>query len=108
MARYSMFVYTNPIPGKEKEFIDWYLSRHIPDMCRIPGVLGCHLYKVSDNQFGLQPEKSKWAYVNNMEMETNDMPALLMEMGRRRMSGENVWTDAIEEGPCYIMQPITE
>ena len=107
MAKYSMFVYTRPVPGKEKEFMDWYLNRHSPDMCRIPGVVGCHLYKVRDDQFLLGAAHVEYPYVNNMEMETDDMNTLLMEMGKRRMSGENAWTDAIEEGPCYIMDPIT-
>lgn len=106
MARYSMLVYSNPVEGKEEEYMKWYREVHIPDMCRIPGVVRCTLYKVSDNQYGLTQEKYPYSYVNNMEMETDDFMGLLMEMGKRRMSGENVWSDAIDEGPCVIVEPV--
>lgn len=113
MAKHSLFYFSIPVPGKEKEFENWYTEHHIPEMNRIPGVAACQVYKVSSCNEMFNPEAAKfpYVYINNMEMEVDGpegLGTLLYEMQRRRETGEVIWTDAMQEGIYCIVEPFTE
>ncbi len=79
--RYVIAVLTNPIPGREAEFNDWYDNRHIPDVLAIPGV-------ISAQRFGLAPAQRMeapypYGYFAFYEVETDDLPALVEDMRAR-------------------------
>ena len=37
--RKIQLVYSNPVPGMEDEFNEWYSSRHVHEILRVPGYL---------------------------------------------------------------------
>jgi hypothetical protein len=37
MANYRCIVMSNPVPGRESEYNDWYDNRHMDDVLSIPG-----------------------------------------------------------------------
>jgi hypothetical protein len=50
-----LFVVSNARPGREKEYIDWYVDHHLPDVSAVPGVAGGNFYRATD-------PNSRWGY----------------------------------------------
>lgn len=66
MAKYQIYAFTNPVPGKEDEYNHWYDDTHIPDVKRFPGV-------VSGSRHTLVSSKgtaSKYKYLAIYDVET--------------------------------------
>ncbi|WP_147308757.1 hypothetical protein [Paraburkholderia sp. BL27I4N3] len=43
--RYSFMVFANPLPGREEEFNDWYLNRHLGDLVQLQGWKGAQRFR---------------------------------------------------------------
>ena len=76
MARYIMMAFTNPIPGKEDAYNEWYNSCHVPDLLTVPGLVAAQRYKAADVQPpdgfpGYQP--MPYGYLNLVELETDNL-----------------------------------
>jgi hypothetical protein len=56
--RHTVFVFTNPVEGKEDEFNAWYDGVHIPEVLRTDGYLSVTRYKVSPRQANMGPLES--------------------------------------------------
>lgn len=44
------FVLTEPEPGREDEYNDWYNNRHIPDVLTVPGFVAAQRFLLSNVQ----------------------------------------------------------
>jgi hypothetical protein len=44
------FVYTQPVPGREAEFDEWYDGQHLHDVARIPGVRSAKRYDAVETE----------------------------------------------------------
>ena len=44
---YVLMVFTNPIPGKEAEYNDFYEHRHMPDVASVPGFVRAQRFKLA-------------------------------------------------------------
>jgi len=86
MARYLFVAYSSPVAGREAEYEDWYVNRHFPKMLEVPGVVSGRRCEVSTFQLGGPPPPFR--YMGMLEIETDDMPGFLRELGRRAASGE--------------------
>lgn len=47
-----LVVLTNPVPGREGEFNDWYSNVHIQEICQIPGFKSAQRFKLGEAQMG--------------------------------------------------------
>lgn len=52
MSDNILVVLTNPVPGREDEFNDWYSNVHIQEICTIPGFKSAQRFKLGDAQMG--------------------------------------------------------
>ena len=43
MARFDLVVLSRCTPGEEAAYEDWYANQHLPDVCRIDGVVSARL-----------------------------------------------------------------
>lgn len=80
-ARFVIAVLTNPKPGQEAEFNDWYDNRHIPDVLAIPDVLSAQRYDLAPVQRMDPPHP--YGYFAFYEVETDDLAALIEDMRAR-------------------------
>lgn len=48
--RTMQLVYSNPRPGREDEFNEWYDTVHVPDVLSIPGVVSARRYKLRETE----------------------------------------------------------
>lgn len=85
MARYKLIVLTNPHPGQDQEYNDWYTQQHLQDVTAVPGYLNAQRFKLR-HPMGFE---HKWQYLAIYEVETDDpeasVEALLSRQGTEAM-----------------------
>ncbi|MFY9998593.1 MAG: hypothetical protein WAK76_03775, partial [Trebonia sp.] len=52
IVRKIQLVYSNPVPGMEDEFNEWYSSRHVHEILRVPGYLSAQRFRVTRHPVG--------------------------------------------------------
>jgi hypothetical protein len=107
VKKYSFVVLTNPAPGKEAEYNDWYTNQHLRDLVRIPGIVAAQRYKLADKQRREPPYPHK--YMAIYEVETDDLGAVIKEIGKRSGTSEMPTSTAIASGTsAFFFEPMTE
>jgi hypothetical protein len=93
-------VLTNPVPGKEAEYNEWYNKQHIPD--------GAQRFRLADTQMG--DDKKTHKYLALYEIETNDLAATFKEMAARRGTPDIVMSDSIDlkGANAAVFEPVAE
>jgi hypothetical protein len=94
MAKYTFVVLTNPTPGKEAEFNEWYNKVHIPDVLNVPGFVAAQRFKLADAQFGDSERDHR--YLALYEIDSDDVQACLNELQKRVGSADMEISDAID------------
>ena len=93
MANYKLIVFTDPVPGKEDEYNDWYNNVHLRDVVAVPGFVSAQRFKLEAAIIGELPNR----YLAIYEMETDGDPAKLMELvGQRSGTEAMIVSDAID------------
>jgi len=92
MAKYVMVVPSSAKAGREKDYNEWYDSSHIHDICALPGVISGRRFDADPASMAPPPAD----YLAIYEIETDDINALVAEMGRRAMAGEMSVSDALD------------
>jgi len=86
MPRYAFVVYTNPVPGREQEYNDWYTGRHLDDLLAIPGVVSGRRFLLSAAQIQPAPPHK---YLAIYEVEADNpqsfLDALMSRAGTDQM-----------------------
>ncbi|MBT3333461.1 MAG: hypothetical protein HOK21_18010 [Rhodospirillaceae bacterium] len=52
MTENILVVLTNPVPGKEDEFNEWYSNIHLQEICQLSGFKSAQRFKLGDAQMG--------------------------------------------------------
>ncbi len=70
-----MMAMANAVPGREKEFEDWYSSRHVHEMMQAPGIVSAQCFVLTDLQRykGTQP----FRYMALYEIEGEEVRATI-------------------------------
>jgi hypothetical protein len=88
-----MVVPSSAKAGRDDDYNEWYDNRHIHDICALPGV-------ISGRRFDAVPEASlspvPGRYLAIYEIETDDVGAVIAELGRRAAAGGIPQTDALD------------
>jgi hypothetical protein len=104
MARYKLLAWTNPAPGKEAEFNDWYDRQHVPDILAVPGIVDCQRFRVAvPSPVG----ETKWKYVAMYDVDSEQPAQIFQEMIARMTDGRMVHSDSM--GPdnfAVIVEPL--
>jgi len=96
----NMVVMTNPAPGREKAFKEWYCSQHLGDVCATPGVLNGAFHELASTQCSQQ-----WRHMSRYEVD-KPFGELAASFGERVKAGLMPLTDTID-GPSVIMLGVT-
>jgi len=95
---YYMYVLTEPEPGREAEYNNWYSNRHAPDVVSIPGFVSAQRYVASEQQ--MRPDaKPPVKYMIEFKIVTDDLAAVMGEVGRRIRDGVTVIDPVIGKAP---------
>ena len=92
MGNYTLVVFTNPVEGREDDYNEWYDNQHFGDICAIPGVTGGRRLEQVMTVAGEPGLK----YLAIYDIETDDIGAVMGEMGRRGAEGLMPISDALD------------
>ena len=115
MARYKWLVFSNCTPGDDEAFNQWYDEIHIPDLLRIPGVVGAtrshlapqHLRVLEDGSMDIcGPEGigADFGYLAVYELDTDDAPAVLREVISRANTPEMMLSPTLADVHTILYQ----
>ncbi len=95
MARHVLLVFSNPTPGKESEYNEWYDKVHIPDVLKVPGFASAARFRIAQSQLD-GTTNHPYRYLSLYELETGDLAASLKELRSRLGTAAMVVSDAID------------
>jgi hypothetical protein len=108
MMRKSIYmVFTEPIPGREDEFNDWYEREHIPDVLRVKGIVAATRYEMNP----LMPRSEAFPparYLAIYELD-GDPGEILGRLSQAGAAGEMRMTSAMasEHTTSFIFTPLS-
>ena len=107
MEKHVYVVLTNPVPGREDEYNDWYTNTHLPDVLKVPGIVAAQRFILSDSQRPNQPYP--WKYLTLYDVETDDLANTLAILKARTGTPDMVISDALDaERLVWLFRPVTE
>ena len=95
-SRHLLVALTNPVPGKEDEFNEWYESKHVPECVRVPGFKSGQRFKLTASHH----DGPRQAYLALYELEGDDPQAILDAL--RSSSDERTPSDAIDRSDVSL------
>lgn len=103
MPKFLMVVTSGAKDGRDAEYNDWYDSKHIHEICAIPGVTSGRRYDAAQPS----PNGHPAPYLAIYEIEAEDPAVVLGEMMRRSQSGEMSMSEALdaESAQIWMYQP---
>lgn len=106
MAKHVFVVFTNPVPGKDGTYNDWYTNQHLSDVLNVPGFVSAQRFKLSDTQRAAGP--FPWQYMALYQIETDDLQKTLATLAERSGTSAMVMSDALAaERLAWVYDPIT-
>ena len=107
MSKHLLLVLTNPAPGREDEFNDWYTSRHLDDVLEVPGIVAAQRFALSPVQRMTPP--LPWSYFAIYEVETENLAATVQALAGRSGTALMPISDAMQaERQAFVVHAITE
>ena len=97
METYYYVIVNNPVPMKEKEYLDWYDNRHIIDVVSVPGFVNGQRFVRNDTQMYPNVLPRLPNYLTLYTVQTNDLAAVNAEIMRRIQTGVTKFTDAVAD-----------
>ena len=104
MALYRFLVISNPVPGREADYNDWYDRQHVHDVLKVPGFRAAQRFRV------IGDSTLPGRYVAIYELETQDPARTLAELNSRAGGAEMPLTDALEFATvsASLLEPLAE
>jgi len=94
MARYKFVVLSNPLPGREDDYNEWYDEHHLRQILAIKGMESAQRFRLADEP-GAQPRADlPFKYLALYEISTDDIGSVVAEL--TNPSSGRVSTDAID------------
>ena len=108
MCEHSLYVVqSNPVPGREEEFHDWYTSRHLPEMLTVPGFASAQRFAASPVLRTPATPPSRYSCLAIYEV-TGDPRLAFAALARARESGTVTRSPAIASDlAAYLFDPVT-
>lgn len=100
MSKYKMVVLSNPVAGRDQEYLEWYKNVHVPDAKALAGVTSGALFRVVDDK--------PWKYMAEYDLECDD-PARWWAYAQEEMK-KMVLSDAFDFNTVVsvIVEPLND
>lgn len=107
MPRCVFIVQTNPVPGREDEYNNWYTNVHLPDVLKVPGIVSAQRFRRTAQQRGAGPYP--WDYLAIYECESEDVAKVIAGLTERSGTPAMVMSTSLAEArsSCFY-EAITE
>ena len=105
-------VQTNPLPGQEDEFNEWYSGRHIRDILAVPGIVTAQRYRLHPSRRvdgkGYDDLAKPFQYLAVYEIDRDPLE-ILKGIEEARDAGRIPWSPALDPVfSAYFYEPIGE
>ena len=87
-----LLVFSNPVPGREDEFNDWYDNRHLADIVAVEGIRSARRYEAVTGSLG-GPNAHRYLAVYVCD---GDLDAIAAEMEERQNDGRMPVSESYE------------
>ncbi len=100
-------VRSNPVPGREAEYDDWYTRRHLPEILAVPGFASAQRFVLSPVARDPRMPPSRYSHLAIYEI-SGDPEQALQALARARDAGAVSGSRAIDRGfEAHLFEPIT-
>ncbi len=90
-------VYSNPVPGKEAEFNDWYTNVHLDEVLKIDGFVSAQRFQLAEPQV---VDDQPYRYMAMYEIENDNIEQTVQNM--MAAVGSLQMTDAMDTHKVHI------
>lgn len=106
MSKTILLALTNPVTGREQEFVSWYKNEHLKDVLAVPGVESAQFHRISGAPVSA---RKVYSYAAVYEVEHVSPYAVVEEIVRRSKADEMLLSDAMDEDfYCVLYDPISD
>jgi hypothetical protein len=107
MPHFKYVVFTEPLPGRDDAYNDWYNNRHLGDVLAVDGFVAAQRFKLVELDSNSQPASR---YMAIYEIEADDPKAELDRLVQAFEAGNMPVSDALDIGSAktILYQPIGE
>ncbi len=100
----QLVVVSNPLPGQEDEYNEWYSNRHLKDVLEVPGVVSATRLKLAGDPIGA----GCWKYAALYTVDHDDPQSVLDELSKRSGTDRMPLSKALDLDGLYaaIYEPI--
>src|SRR5580658_11137078 len=93
---YYFFVFSNPVPGHEDEYNQWYDHQHAEDVVAIPGFVTAQRFVKTDLPLYRMVDLQVPKYLVIYKIVTGDIEAVFKEVARRLETKETVMSPTFD------------
>ena len=106
MPHFTYVVFTEPVPGREDSYNDWYNNQHLGDVLAVEGFVAAQRFKIVELDSNSQPASR---YMAIYEIEADDPKAVLDRLVETALTKGMVMTDAMDtaNAKTILYAPIT-
>lgn len=101
MAKFTFMVLSNPVPGQEAEYNDWYSNRHIHDVARARAITAARRYQ-AEPMSDKAAAKLGYQYLALYEAEANTADEVGAGIAGLAERGGMPMSDALDRGLCAV------
>lgn len=80
MPTHRLIVFTDPVPGCEDEFNDWYDAEHLDDVLACEGFVAAQRFRLSDAQIASGENAAPGRYLAIYEIEADSVEVALSRL----------------------------
>jgi hypothetical protein len=92
MGKYVLVVPSSAKQGRDDDYNQWYDNQHIQDLLAVPGIKSGRRFVPS----AASPMPAPANYMAIYEIETDDIGAVMADLGGRAAAGKMLVTDALD------------
>src|SRR6185437_815593 len=99
MTKRLLFVFSNPVQGKDREFNDWYANTHLGEVVAVPNITSAQRYTLDEtpppesDTGGVAPPAHRYLTVYEVD---GDPEVVLKYFEARMTSGDMTVSDALD------------
>lgn len=105
MKKSYLLIYTNPMPGREAEYNDWYNNVHLKEVCAVPGFISAQRFKLDPVQMH---QDQNHRYLAIYEIEHGQEEQALENLLKAAPSFQNPGCADLENGHSMVVSTISD
>lgn len=91
--KHYFMVLSNPLPGQEARFNEWYAGQHTHDLLQIEGVVAAQFFKLSEPQYR-EGQPHPYNYMVIWEIESDNVKEVYQRIQQNLANGKTMRSDS--------------